>query len=124
LKRLDDLKRHLEHEIDLRRQEIDEVQNKSLGMMELMKRVVARQISRHSDDIESAVGAVYAQNKTRQFKDATEYIDYLKHSIDEIYRAISAVNDSRANIEKHMRTIQSEADAMTAWLRKADELFK
>ena len=123
LNKLNLLKHFLEKEIDDFIKEIDQVESNTFGVMNRVKALIARQVV-HNGGMNSFMTEVYSHAKNREFKNAQDYIDYLRQSIDATRGYISKVDQIYANLEKCQRDLSYKLEETKTWVIKADEIIK
>lgn len=120
--RLLSTKESLKKEIDNLYKEIDQVENDAFGAMNKIKLLVAAQVGRGAG-LEAVMGEGYARLKRGGFRDAQDYIDHLKSSIEEARQSISKIDQVLINIENIERDMRSLENQLGTWAKKADDLL-
>jgi prefoldin subunit 5 len=121
-KLLQDTKVKLEREIDTLYKEIDHVEQDAFGVMNKVKMLVAAQVGRGAG-MEAVMGEAYSRAKRGGFKDAHDYIDHLKESIEEARNAISKINEIIPNLDAIARDQSSLDSRLDTWVQKTQDLF-
>ena len=121
IEKLEQVKKEIEHEIDERYKEIDQVKDERFGVGAKIKELAMRQLARTSDTLERlSGGGLYEFAHNKQLESAQEYIDYLKESINRLRDRKSEVDNILANIANQERTLLAQYETLKTWFEQAD----
>lgn len=123
LRKLHALKDVLHREIDHLYKDIDQVENDNLGTMNKIKSLLAQYLTRHSG-IDSMMGDAYSVKKHTEFKNAHEYIEYLKSTQAHLRDVISKIDQVVSNLDKAQRDLSAQLESIRIWSEKADDLLR
>lgn len=123
LQKLRKLKQDLEHQMDEFQKEIYEVKDHNFGISNTVKSMLAHMV-RHGGGVEAVFGEAYNLAQHKQFKDANEYVEYLKNTISHAHDYRSKVDQVIANLEEAKRNIEYQMNDARTWLAKSAEMTK
>jgi prefoldin subunit 5 len=123
LRKLHALRDALTREIDHLYKDIDQVENDNLGTMNKIKSLLAQYLTRHSG-IDSMMGDAYSIKKHTEFKNAHDYIDYLKSTQTHLRDVITKIDQVLSNLDRAQRDLSTQLESIRIWSSKADDLLR